>query len=61
MSAQLSDLPYEIVEMIVCLLEYQDICNLRLVSRDMDAASTQAHYKSFFVSKEVELGSTAIS
>ena len=61
MSPQFSDLPSEVIEMVVCLLHCRDICNLRLVSRYMDAASTQAHYKSFFVSKEVELGSNAIS
>lgn len=61
MSTRLPDLPYEIVEMIVCLLEHRDICNLRLVSRAIDVASTIAHYKSFFGCKTVELGSNAIS
>jgi hypothetical protein len=62
MSPRLTDLPHEIVEMTVCRLECRDICNLRLVNRAIDAASTQTHYKSFFVSdKTVELGSSAVS
>jgi hypothetical protein len=62
MPLRLSDLPPEILEMIVCLLDCHDICNLRLVSRAIDAASTQTHYKPFFVSnKTVELGSTRVS
>ncbi|KAH0282256.1 hypothetical protein KCU62_g9851, partial [Aureobasidium sp. EXF-3399] len=60
MSAQLSNLPSEVIEMVVCLLDYQEICNLRLVSRAIDVASTQARYKSFFGCKTVELDSTAI-
>jgi hypothetical protein len=62
MSLRLSDLPHEILEMIVCLLNCHDICNLRLVSRAIDAASTQKHYKSFFVSnKTVKLASARVS
>jgi hypothetical protein len=62
MPLRLSDLPHEVVEMIVCQLECRDICNLRLVNCAIDAASTQAYYKSFFVSdKTVELGSSAVS
>jgi hypothetical protein len=62
MSPRLTDLPHEIMEMIVCRLECRDVCNLRLVNRAIDAASTQAHYKSFFVSdKTVELESFAVS
>jgi hypothetical protein len=62
MPLRLSDLPHEVMEIIVCLLECHDICNLRLVNRAIDAASTQAHYKSFFISdKTVELGSSRVS
>ncbi|KAI4739494.1 hypothetical protein E4T50_10054 [Aureobasidium sp. EXF-12298] len=59
--SQLSDLPIEIIEMILCQLEDQDIYNLRLVSRTIDAASTQIRYNSFFISKTIQLESTAVS
>jgi hypothetical protein len=58
--SQLSDLPFEIVEMIVCQLESRDLWNLRLVSRAI-AASTQARYESFFITKTIQLESTAVS
>ncbi|KAI4848121.1 hypothetical protein E4T44_04115 [Aureobasidium sp. EXF-8845] len=62
MPLRLSDLPLDILDMIACQLNCHDICNLRLVSRAIDAASTQTHYKSFFISnKTVELASARVS
>lgn len=61
MSPRLFNLPSELIEMVVCLFEYRDICNLRLVSRAIDVASTQARYTSFFGCKKIKLGSSVVS
>lgn len=55
-----TNLPDEIVEMVVCQLECRDICNLRLASRAIDSASTQAHFKSFFSKSFVRLDTASI-
>lgn len=44
------------LEMIVCLLKREDICNLLLGSRTLDFASAQAHYKSIIGCETMELG-----
>ncbi|CAD0084392.1 unnamed protein product [Aureobasidium vineae] len=59
--ARFSDLPSEIVESIVCLLDLRDICSLRLASRATEAASSQAYFQRFFPSKEVELETEAVA
>ena len=51
MPRDLSDLPPELVEGIVCHLELRDLCNLRLTNR----ATAQGYYKSFFITKTIRL------
>lgn len=55
MLRSLSDLPSELVEGIVCHLELRDLCYLRLTNRATEAASSQAYFKSFLVTKTVRL------
>jgi hypothetical protein len=57
----LSDLPSELVEGMVCHLELRDLCNLRLTNRATEAASSQAYFKSFFVTKTVRLDRDAVA
>jgi len=61
MSPQISDLPPEVIETIVCQLDRRDVGNLRLVSRSIEAAASQAHYKTYFIAKMIKLEPTAIS
>jgi hypothetical protein len=55
MPQDLSDLPSELVEGIVCHLELRDLCNLRLTNRATEAASSQGYFKSFFITKTIRL------
>jgi hypothetical protein len=57
----LSDLPSELVEGMVCHLALRDLCNLRLTNRATEAASSQAYFKSFFVTKTVRLDRDAVA
>ncbi|KAI4730056.1 hypothetical protein E4T49_02028 [Aureobasidium sp. EXF-10728] len=59
--ARLFDLPSEIVESIVCLLDLRDICSLRLASRTIEAASSQAYFRTFFLSKTIKLETKAVA
>ncbi|CAD0111255.1 unnamed protein product [Aureobasidium uvarum] len=59
--ARFSDLPSEIVESVVCLLELRDIRSLRLASRATEAASSQAYFQTFFLSKTIELETEAVA
>jgi hypothetical protein len=55
MPRDLSDLPSELVEGIVCYLELRDLCNLRLTNRATETASSQGYFKSFFITKTIRL------
>ncbi|KAK5119633.1 hypothetical protein LTR85_007462 [Meristemomyces frigidus] len=55
MAPCLEDCPNEILEAIVILLDLVGICSLRRTCRSMAASATQSHFKSFFLSKRVEL------
>ncbi|KAF2768918.1 hypothetical protein EJ03DRAFT_351757 [Teratosphaeria nubilosa] len=55
MAAPFEDLPVEIVEKVVCLLDLPDAGNLRLVSGALAAKSSQGSFKRYFVSKSVDL------
>ncbi|GAB7332393.1 hypothetical protein MBLNU13_g04209t1 [Cladosporium sp. NU13] len=61
MLRELSDLPAELVEQIVCLLDLTDLCNLRLANRATEAVSSQGFFKSFFITKTLQLDTNAIS
>ncbi|KAE9365423.1 F-box domain protein [Stipitochalara longipes BDJ] len=60
MSSSLEDCPNEVIENIVVRLVLGDICNLRLVSRTLATKATQAHFKSFFLSKHVDVTESAL-
>jgi hypothetical protein len=60
MSPILEDCPNEVIESIVVLLELGDIFNLRQTSRALATKSTQAHFKSFFLSKHVDITENAL-
>ena len=47
--------PNEIIESVVVLLAFPDICNLRLVSRLISVKVVQEHFKSFYKKKHVDL------
>lgn len=51
----LNNLPIEIVEMIVQLLELHDICNLRLSGRSIADLASQGYFQIFFLEKKLTL------
>lgn len=53
--ASLQDLPVELVEYIVQDLDLQDIGSLRTACRDMRSKASQGRFKTFFISKRVDL------
>lgn len=55
MAPTLDDLPNELFEYVVQLLDLSDICNLRSGSRQLAFKSTQTHFKSFFSRRRVYL------
>ncbi|ETS77415.1 hypothetical protein PFICI_11289 [Pestalotiopsis fici W106-1] len=55
--ASFEELPVEIVESIVQLLDVADIGSLRLASRPLNSKATQGHFRSFFFSKRVKVNS----
>ena len=56
-SASLLGLPIEIVEEIVRLSDFSDICNLRLAAREAAAKASQASFKAHFAAKAMTLSS----
>lgn len=60
MSACLENCPNEVVESIVVLLALSDICSLRQTSRNMAAKTTQSHFKSYFLTKHVDITGSAL-
>jgi hypothetical protein len=56
----LHNLPYEIIECIVVLLDLKDICMLRLTSKYMAFSVVQNRYRSFFKAKSVDLTPSAL-
>jgi len=55
MVAHLEEMPNEVFEGIAVCLDLADICSLRVCSRVISAKATQEHFKSFFISKRVEV------
>lgn len=51
----MEDLPSELIEMIVVLLDLPNICSIRLVSRQLSSKATQEHFRSFFRARRVYL------
>jgi hypothetical protein len=55
MSPCLQNCPNEVVETIVVLLDLEDVCNLRHTCRALAVKCTQGHFRSFFISKHVDI------
>ncbi|KAK4984449.1 hypothetical protein LTR50_006573 [Elasticomyces elasticus] len=55
MSANLEAIPTEVVEIIVCHLDVEDIGSLRLACRTLRSKASHGHFKTFFISKKVDL------
>lgn len=55
MAPTLDDIPNELFELIVEVLELRDILSLRYCSRLVASKATQKHFKSFFRTKHVHL------
>ena len=55
MAPSLQDSPVEVVEHIVGSLDLEDICNLRLTCRGVASKSAQGCFKTYFVSKHVDI------
>jgi hypothetical protein len=55
MSPYLQNCPNEVIETIVVLLDLEDVCNLRHTCRALDVKCTQGHFRSFFISKHVDI------
>jgi hypothetical protein len=60
MSPSLEDCPNEVIESIVVLLGLSDICSLRQSSRALPSKTTQNHFKSYFLSKHVDITGSAL-
>lgn len=60
MSPSLQDLPNEVIESIVALSDLGDICSLRLCSRPLATKATQVHFKSYFLSRHVDIIDTSL-
>ena len=60
MSPCLEDCPNEVVESIVVLLVLDDICSLRQTSRTMATKTTQTHFKSYFLTKHVDITGSSL-
>jgi hypothetical protein len=60
MSPSLEDCPNEVIESIVVLLVLGDICSLRQGSRTLASKTTQNHFKSYFLSKHVDITESAL-
>lgn len=56
----LEDCPNEVIESITRLLVLSDICSLRQISRTIATKTTGAHFKSYFLSKQVDITSSAL-
>jgi hypothetical protein len=54
----LDQLPTEVLESVIALLPFQDICSLRLVSRTVAARSGQGAFRKHFTTKTVKWTST---
>jgi hypothetical protein len=61
MAPTLDDLPNELFERIVQLLDLRDIFNLRFSSRLLASKATQRHFKSFFRTKHVHLEESSLA
>ena len=60
MSPSLENCPNEVIESIVVLLVLGDICSLRQSSRTLSSKTTQNHFKSYFLSKHVDITESAL-
>jgi hypothetical protein len=60
MSPSLENCPNEVIESIVVLLVLGDICSLRQSSRTLSSKTTQSHFKSYFLSKHVDITESAL-
>ena len=55
MTPSLEGLPNEVIDSIVALSDLGDICSLRLCSRTLATKATQVHFKSYFLSRHVDI------
>lgn len=53
--AGLDRLPVELLEAVATLLDFRDICNLRLTARDVAAKSSHGVFKTYFQDKTIRL------
>jgi hypothetical protein len=60
MPPSLEDLPNEVIDIIVALSDLEDICSLRLCSRSLATKATQIHFKSYFLSRHVDITDTSL-
>jgi hypothetical protein len=60
MSPSLEDLPNEVIDSIAALSNLRDICSLGLCSRTLATKATQTHFKSYFLSRHVNITDTSL-
>lgn len=51
----LNSLPVEVIEAIVNLLDFQDICALRLTARNVSSKSSNGTFRTYFTSKKLQI------
>ncbi|RAL01127.1 uncharacterized protein BO80DRAFT_70524 [Aspergillus ibericus CBS 121593] len=59
-SLTLEGLPVELIEAIVGLLDFQDICALRLAGRTVSFKSSNATFRTYFSSKKLQITETSL-
>lgn len=51
----LINLPVDVIEALICLLDFDDICSLRLTARELAAKASQGSLKTHFLTKTLDL------